>query len=984
MAERIMMARLITKFKYLKPNARQSVGGYAKYIATREGVDKIDESYKLSPSSVKQQQLIEKILRDFPDSREMLEYEDYRKEPTVGNASEFITRALEDNAYEVMQTKTYADYIATRPRAQRFGTHGLFTDDGVPVKLNAVSEELNQHGGNVWTVIISLRREDAERLGYNTGERWRDMLRTQTAAIAKNFKIPMEHLKWYAAFHNESHHPHVHLMVYADENVKPYLSKQGVMNLRSSFAKDIFAQDLLCVYEKQTEHRDALRQQSRDAIAEIVEKINAGAFDNPKLEEMLTELAGRLSKTGGKKVYGYLKADVKAIINSIVDELASDERIAAFYDLWYEQKENILKIYTQEMPERVPLADNPEFKSIKNAVIQEAMNLLAESTSIEDDMAESPPAIDDLEMRDDIDRTEDEPIEQDEGYIAHSYGNKKKKSWWTDEYKKARQFFYGTKEMPPDFDAAFSLMQTEAKKGNEFAMHDLGKMYLSGLGCEKDEEQAQAWFTKAYHAFTAQEASSKKKDYLQYRIGKLYAFGYGVEQDYGQAAKWYEKAVSEDNPFAAYALGSLYRRGQGVEQNHEKAYELYCMAAEHSEKPNAYAAYELGRMCKDGIGTAPDKAASEAWYRRAYQGFLMIEQNMADDKLYYRLGQMNLNGIGTAVNLPKAKQYFEKAANLDNPDALYGLGKLFLRKDSESYDPGKAVDCLLEAAQKGHGYAAYTLGKLFLKGDEVPKNVDYALRWLEKAVEKENQHAEYLLGKTLLMGVDTEQDMERGVQLLTASAGQKNCCAQYTLGKAYLEGVLLPQNIPESIRLLTEVADSGFAPAQYLLGKLLYRGEVVMRDIGRALLYLEQAAEKENAYAAYLAGKIRLTEDVVKDVGKAIRNFEIAAENGNDFAEYQLGKLYLYGRETECDYEKAMAYLTASAEHGNQYAAQLLHSIKSNRNWSATLGSLHLLGQISRIIQNRLEDERRGKQHSIDRKLKRKIDEKKQTHGLRQ
>ena len=201
------MARLITKFKYLKPDARTSVGGYARYIATREGVEKIDQTYRLSPSSQKQQQLIEKIRKDFPDCKEMLEYEDYLKEPTVGNASEFITRALEDNAYEVMQTKTYADYIATRPRAERFGNHGLFTDDGVPVKLGEVSKELNEHSGNVWTVIISLRREDAERLGFNTGERWRDMLRTQTAAIAKSFKIPMEDLKWYGAFHNESHHP---------------------------------------------------------------------------------------------------------------------------------------------------------------------------------------------------------------------------------------------------------------------------------------------------------------------------------------------------------------------------------------------------------------------------------------------------------------------------------------------------------------------------------------------------------------------------------------------------------------------------------------------------------------------------------------------------------------------------------------------------------------------------------------------------------
>ena len=982
------MARLITKFKYLKPNARQSVGGYAKYIATREGVEKIDESYKLAPASKKQEQLIRKILKDFPDSKEMLEYEDYQSAPTIGNASEFISRALEDNAHEVMQTKTYADYIATRPRAQRFGTHGLFTDDGVQVKLGEVSDELNHYDGNMWTVIISLRREDAERLGFNTGERWRDMLRTQTEALAKNFKIPMESLKWYGAFHNESHHPHVHLMVYAGEGVKPYLSKQGVMHLRSAFAKDIFAQDLLCIYEKQTEYRDALRVQSREVIAEIISRINSGTYDNPKLEGLLLKLADRLSKTKGKKQYGYLKADVKAIVNQIVSKLAADERIAALYDLWYEQKEEILRTYTQEMPERIPLVDNPEFKSVKNAVIQEAMHIAADRVTFEDGEDEPDTDSDEPELNSEADGPDSEPTEPDAGSESppRSYGGgrRKKQTWWTDEYKQARKFLYGTKAEPPDFAQAIALMQAEAEKGNGFAMHDLARMYLSGLGCDKDEELAQEWFGKAYHAFLREEETAEKKDYLQYRIGKLYSFGYGVEQDYLKAAEWYEKAVAEGNPFAAYALGSLYRRGQGVEQDDTKAFALYRMAAENEDKPNAYAAYELGRMCKDGLGTVPDKNASDEWYRWAYQCFLAIERNMADDKLYYRLGQMNLTGTGTEVNIPQTRLYFEKAAEVDNPDALYGLGKLYLRKDSDDYDPQKAVDALIEAAKHGHAFAQYTLGKLFLKGWDVPKNVDYALRWLEEAVKQENPYAQYLLGKTFLMGEDVEQDAARGADLLKCSADQGNCYAQYALGKALLEGVLLPQDIPEALRLLEESADGGFSSAAYLLGRLLYQGEVIPQDLNRAISYLERAAAQDNPYAAYLAGKILLTEDAVKDVLRAIRNFEIAAENGNDYAEYQLGKLYLYGKEVERDYEKAIAYLTSSAEHGNQYAAQLLHSIHNNRNWSAALGTLRLLQQISRAIQNRLEDERRGKAGAIDRKLKRKIDEKKQAHGLKQ
>ena len=731
------MAKLITKFKYIRPMDRKSVGGYAKYIATREGVDKVDDTFKLEPATKKQQKLIGKILHDFPDSAIMLEYEDYLKEPTVGNASEFISRSLEDNAVEVMESKTYADYIATRPRAQRFGSHGLFTDDGVRVKLGEVSKELNEYEGNVWTVILSLRREDAERLGFNTGERWRDMLRTQTEAIAKNFKLPMEDLKWYAAFHNESHHPHVHLMVYSSEQAKPYLTKKGIMNLRSAFAKDIFADDLHSVYEKQTEHRNALREQSREVIAEIVYRINSGTYDNPVIENKLLELADRLSKTSGKKQFGYLKPDLKALVNGIVSELAADERIASLYELWYEQKDEVIRTYTEELPERLPLVDNPEFKSIKNAVIQEALNISADRV----------------------------------------------------------------------------------------------------IADEQDEQ-----------AEVNAETSEPETDEVE-------------KQEYAPAPR------------------SVQR--------------------------------------------------SRMWQ-------------------------------------------------------LYRSAKELLDRESNAYDPNTAVDLLIEAAGLGCGVAKYRLGKMFLRGEDVPKNIDYALRWLEESVSEGNQYAEYLLGKTFLRGEDVDQDLPRAELLLRRSSDQGNRYGSYTLGKMLLDGELLLQNIPEAIRLLTDSADKGFAAGQYQMGKLLYRGEVVPQDVSRAIEYLERSAEQKNPYAAYLAGKLRLTEAELKDVLRAIRDFEIAAENGNDYAEYQLGKIYLYGKEVERDYEKAIVYLSSAAEHGNQYAEQLLHSIQSNRNWSAALGAIRLLHHLSRMIQNQLDDEKKGKAGAIDRKLKRKIDEKKQAHGLKQ
>lgn len=369
------MAKLVTKFKYLKPNRKVSAGGYAKYIATREGVEKIDDTKKFAPATAKQKNLIEKIIKDFPDSKDMFEYSDYLEKQNVGSASDFISRVMEDYAYEISGRKVYANYIATRPRAERFGSHGLFTDDGVQVQLSKVTEELDKHKGNIWTAIISIRREDAERLGFNTGARWRDMLRTQTVALAKNLKIPMENLRWYAAFHNESHHPHVHLIAYSTVENEGYLTQKGVENLRSSFARDIFQQDLLCIYERQIEHRDKLRAEARDIVEDLVLKINSEIYISASIQHKLLELADRLSKTKGKKVYGYLKPDVKAIVDSIVEELSNDDRIKKLYDLWYEQKENTIRTYTDEVPDRIPLAQNKEFKSIKNAIIKEALKL---------------------------------------------------------------------------------------------------------------------------------------------------------------------------------------------------------------------------------------------------------------------------------------------------------------------------------------------------------------------------------------------------------------------------------------------------------------------------------------------------------------------------------------------------------------------------------------------------------------------------------
>ena len=967
------MAKIVTKFKYLKPNRKQSAGGYAKYIATRQGVEKIDNSKQFAPVTAKQQELIEKLLKDFPDSADSLEYQDYLAKKTVGTASEFISRSIEENSYEISGRETYAKYIATRPRAEKFGRHGLFTNSGVPVSLTNVQAELDKHKGNIWTAVISLRREDAERLDFNRGARWRDMLRSQTEALASNFKIDIENLRWYAAFHNESHHPHVHLIVYSVNPKEGYLTEQGIENLRSKFAGEIFAQDLISVYAKQTESRDKLRADSKSLVSEIVSQINSGDYDNPMVEKLLRQLSEKLSNLSGKKQYGYLKADVKDIVDSIIVELSKDERIANLYNMWYEQKEETLKIYSDTLPKRIPLVDNDTFKPIKNHVIKEALKIESGSLYDEefDSSADSTSSI--LETVPEEPMVDTESADFDE-LDKHVFSNK---SWWTKDYKQARRYLYGNKRVKPDFKKAMDLLLLEAEKGNGFAMHDLAKMYLDGLGMPKDESRAEEYFVKALRTFLDRMPSEKKPAYMQYRIGKMYQQGYGTEQDYAEAASWFQKSVDLGNQYAAYSLASLYYYGNGVEQDYQRAIELYLFAA---EKGNAYAQYQLAQMLKEGIGTMKNVSEANEWYTKAYNGFLAIESNMADDKLYYRLGQMNLNGIGTEVNLDNARMYFEMADKLKNTNAAFGLGKLYLREDYSGYNPLKAVDYLEKAVHAENSYAQFLLGKLYLQGDIIGQDSELAVRCLQAAAENDNTGAMYFLGKELLLGVNLPKDVSQGFDWLVKAMNGGNPYAKYLLAKEYLSGENIPKYTDISVRLLEELSAESFEYAEYLLGKLYYQGESVLQDISRAIYHLERACESDNEYAQYLLGKIYLND--IQEIDKAVSYLKAAAEKGNPYAQYQLGKLYLYGNGVKKDVALAYEYLIESAKNGNPYALQLLNSHRQGRGASVAMCSLSLLHHLSRIIQNQIEQNRRRRNIKTDRKTRQKIDDKKFGLGL--
>ena len=381
------MARLILKSPYLKPGGKKQPGGYLKYIATREGVEMAEDTSRHLPATAEQQKQIAKLLKQHPDCKDSNEYQDYLANPTRGNADAFISGVLELHG-GTPQRDVYLKYIDERP-----GSNGLFTDEGVPIVLSQVQEEMNNHPGNIWTHIISLCREDAERLGYNTPDAWMHLLRSQRNRIAQQMKIAPENFRWYAAFHNSGNHPHVHMMAYSVDPNEAYLSTKGIETIKANLAQEIFRQDLLQIYQKQTDLRDELRQESRDRITEIVDAINHGSFDNPQMQMMFIQLADRLAKAKGKKQYGYLNTATKKLVDAIVAELTKDNRIQELYSLWYEQKEDVLRTYTDKMPERIPLEQQKEFKAIRNAVVQAALtiHLPAEQLPLSDPV---PPRVD--------------------------------------------------------------------------------------------------------------------------------------------------------------------------------------------------------------------------------------------------------------------------------------------------------------------------------------------------------------------------------------------------------------------------------------------------------------------------------------------------------------------------------------------------------------------------------------------------------------
>ena len=504
------MARLIVKSPYIKGGGK---GGYAKYIATRDGVE-------LLPAG-------------------------------------------------------HMEYMAQRPRS-----HGLFGDQDA-VDLTSAIREVNQHPGNIWTHIISLKREDAQRLGYDHAPQWRNLLRAHRNDIAAAMHIPPQDFCWYAAFHDEGDHPHVHMMAWSAKPGQAYLSKEGIRKIKSVLTNDIFQQEMLHTYEQKSKSRDELVRESRHTLRELTQQMREGISDSLEMESLIQTLVMQLGEVKGKKKYGYLPPRVKETVKKAVDQLELLPVVNQCYQTWWELQCEIMDYYAERQRERPKLSEQKEFRSILNAVIQEAENIRLGGVTFED-----------REMNDEM--------EDDELTAAP-------RNLWQQvmAYQEAKAVLYDEDASWTKQEEAVRILKQLWDEGLTVAAHQLGKCYRDGLGVIPDEEQAEWWFLRSAQA---------GNDYSQYALGKLL-------QNQGritEAVEWYEQASAQGNQYADYRLGKLYLTGKEVPKDMEKAVRHLTASAKAC---NQYAQYALGKLYLMGRDIPQDREAALYWFiKSAEQG----------------------------------------------------------------------------------------------------------------------------------------------------------------------------------------------------------------------------------------------------------------------------------------------------------------------------------------------------------------------------
>lgn len=626
------MSLLIVTSRYLKSGTVKTKSqrkNYTKYIATRESVEVREQSKKYSTEN--QKKLLNELLNDFPETKKYLEFEDYKNNPTVENASELISTIIERNADVIGNRQNFVGYMAMRPGVEKRGTHGLFNESNEPIVLDQVAEEVANHPGNVWSHVISLRREDAIRLGYDNSDRWRELVMRHIANIAEQTKIPLCNLKWYGAFHDTTHHPHIHLIVYSTNPKQGFLTKQGIDKIRSVFANDIFHDELQSIYQEQTLRRDELKMESKKYVEQLVKQIAENHFHNTSLESLVLTLKNQLDNTKGKKVYGYLKSEVKKTVDEIFRILSQDENISALYEKWCELERQKYKVYTQKEKEFPPLWENKVFQPVRNMIIQTILKM--EIPTVDVKMEGHEPDVDFSQL-----------IEENS---TDQYCLK-----WSNDYKNACKTIKEKSPEISDLKTAEQLLLSESDTGNVLAMFELGKLYSMEKSGLKNDVKSFEYYQKALQGFLQIEPLAKKiRSYLQYQIGMMYSKGLGTPVDKQKAIEYLEKSAELGNQYAKRSLALEYISGGNITQDTQNGISLLTECADSGD---AFSCCKLGCLYLFGIdGIKKDKEKAIEWLNKSAEQGSEYARNLLENMEQYQSEMLTNTVLGLFVNLSR-------------------------------------------------------------------------------------------------------------------------------------------------------------------------------------------------------------------------------------------------------------------------------------------------------------------------------------------
>ena len=444
----------------------------------------------------------------------------------------------------------------------------------------------------MWTIIYSLRREDAARLRYDSAEAWRSLLMMHQVDLANAMKISTDNFRWYAAFHDEGHHPHIHMMVWSDDPKEGFLTKDGIASMRSKLTNTIFRDEMNQIYVRKDIAYKELTEAAQEAMRELIREMEHHICDNPVIEENMQRLVQALETTTGKKQYGYLKKPLKLLVDSIVDELAKLPEVAECYEVWNQIREELNECYGNSVPwERLPLSQRKEFRKIKNDIIREAENIRLGLLTFED-----------AKMRDDPEP--EKPHNEHQSYRVYEQAQR---------YRAAKAVLQDIYALDEEHAEAVKELEQLWSEGYTVAAHQLGKFYRDDLSTLRDHAKAEMWFRLSAEA---------GNDFSEYALGKLL-----LNQEHTEEAmQWLGKAADHGNQFARYRLGKIYLTGESVPKDVEKALGYLTASAEQG---NQFAQYTLGKLYLLGHDVKQDHEQAKEWLTRSaaqgneYAGFFL-------------------------------------------------------------------------------------------------------------------------------------------------------------------------------------------------------------------------------------------------------------------------------------------------------------------------------------------------------------------------